>query len=204
MKNAMKNYFFVLSAVLIFSFTLAAQNNPQTVDDLKAEAETFKESEFTRFEIRYDKKTDKSSVYFVGDVIYNELSYPLSGSNIQLLANFQFDSNRLDRNIETFTLIFLTFGKRKEFLKSRNFYVLTDTEKFDFGVGEYNGDVDKGFSASFNNKETLSFEITREQLEKFAKAKTLKLKVGNREFNLKNEMRRGFANTLALGSVENN
>ena len=138
---------------------------------------------------------------YLGDVLTSGATLAFSGLIIQILAGFDYKTDALKNNIETFSIAFSAQGKNFEFFKNQHLYVIADGERFDLGEGDYESGLKRNFLSELKTNEILSFDLSRERFEKFSTAKALEIKVGSREFKIKENTQRGFANVLILGTL---
>lgn len=189
-----------LILILIFSFSAFGQKDAA---DLKKQVKTFKDTNDSRYQIKYDKFEDKTSVLYYGDALNSGLNFTLTGTSIQLYATFIFPGSKLENSIDEFNLLFRASGKEWQFLRNQHLYVIADEQRFDLGEGFRDSEITtRLFFRGLQTVEVLSFKVSREQFEKIAAAKLVELKVGERVFKLKDSVQKGFSNILALGSLE--
>jgi hypothetical protein len=184
-----------ITLILVFNFCAFGQTS---IQDLKNELKTFKDTNDRQYKITYDKFTDKSRVLYLGDIVSSSL---LPGRMVQLLAAFVFEGDKLTSDVSEYALMFESTGKDWEFLRNRELYVLADGERMVLGEGLRESDIKRTLFMGYQTSELLGFRVTREQLEKMANAKSLEMKVGERVIKLKSSSQKGFRNMLELGKL---
>lgn len=184
--------------ILIFSFSAFGQTGVEE-KALKEKAKTFKQKK--QYLIGYDKFADRTTVLFF-EGLSSTSSYMWSGTIISFSISFNFEGKTLNKSIDDFYLIFSAQGKDFKFLKNRRLYVIADEERFDFGDGDLDADIRRQLFGNYKTEETLIYKISRADLEKLSKAKSVEIKVSDRIFKLKPEMIEGLKNILNLGTVK--
>jgi hypothetical protein len=191
-----------LLIVLTLILALTASGQSKSVDDIKAQAKAFKNANARRYKISYDKFESKTSVLYLGDVLNSTINYMSTGGMIDILAAFSFEDDKLSKSADEFVLAFNAEGKDWQFLRNQHLFVIADGERMDLGEGEIESDVNRKLFGGYQTTELLSFNVSRNQFEKLANAKSLELKVINREFKIKPSTQMGFKNILALSEVK--
>jgi hypothetical protein len=104
------------------------------------------------------------------------ITYP---SQFQLSAAFGFKGTSLSGEPK-FGLIFISGGSDWRFLKDHTLYALVDGERLELGEGSHDGNVYLG-----GVSEEMIFNLTRDQFEKLANAKSVEIQLGGFERKLK-------------------
>ena len=132
---------------------------------------------------------------------------PADTPSFSLNFGFGFKTDRFDKNIEKFILIVHSSDTEWKLQKNSQFYAIADGERFAFGDGElidtdYKVNTIPGARAlEVGTRETVSFEITREQLRKLADAKLTEIRIGTREQKLKKKQQDIMKSILILATV---
>jgi len=113
-------------------------------------------------------------------------------TQLALTAAFGFKGTRLNEQPH-FGFIFITDSADWRFLKDHKLYALIDGERLELGEGQHDGDVYLG-----GVKEEMIFELTREQLEKFANGKSVEIQLGGFPRKLKSEQIEKLKTLLSL------
>lgn len=187
--------FFTFFTICIIGLSMSAfaQKSEET---LKKEAKGFKNSK--RYIVKYDKFTDKTTVIYSGSLLNSTLSYMSSGTMMNINVAYEFKSQTSKNPIDKFVLFFRSSGKNWSFLKDRSLYVLADENRIEMGNGSHDSDIGRSLFGDVRTNEILAFEITKNQLSEFGNAKTLEIKLGGREFKIKDEDKTAFLNTIKL------
>lgn len=177
--------------ILIFTFPLFAQKSEA---ELKSQVKTFKHNR--QYIVKYDKFTDVTSVMYMGSILNSTFSYMASGTMIQI--GVIYDSKPINGKTENqFTLYFRATGKNWAFLKDTSLYALADEKRFELGEGNRDSDIGRSISG-MQTKELLTFPMTTELLSNLANAKSLEIKIGGKEFKVKDDDKEAFLNILKL------
>jgi hypothetical protein len=181
----------ILLIILAFSLSGFAQ---KTESQLKTEVKEFKNNR--RYIVKYDKFTDKTTVVYQGSVLGSTMSYVASGTMIQLHAAYGFRAG--DKPYEGYILYFKSSGKNWSFLKDQSLYVLADDKRIEMGDGKRDSDINRGIFGEYRTSEFLGFEMSKEQLAELGNAKNLEIKLGGREFKIKDDDKQAFLNLIKL------
>jgi hypothetical protein len=177
-----------LSILLLTAFTIAAQTiagQSITTDELKARAKKLKIDK--EIMIGYDKFKDQSGIstkpYNLiggGEAFAASMAGALSRdtkSQLALLVNIfvTFPGQKLENAPDEFHLLFTSGSNDWLFLKGdRKAYFLIDKERLVLEPTDRDSDVTRA-----GVTEQLGYEISRNDLEKMIKAKTVEMRLGN-------------------------
>ena len=132
---------------------------------------------------------------------------PADTPSFSINIGFGFKTDKFAKDIEKFILVVHTTDTEWKLLKNSDFYAIADGERFAFGDGEL---IDSDFKVNtipgaraleVGTSETVSFEITREQLKKLANAKLTEIRIGTREQKLKKKQQDIMKSILVLATV---
>ena len=180
----------VITLVLLLSFGSAATTQYEEAG-LKQQIKKFKNSR--RFLVKYDKFKDRTVVRVGPFGLTGSMEYALTNTMIGILAGFGYEGAAIQKSVEAFSLGFTYSGKEWEFLKDRDVYALVDGERMQLGKADRASDINLG-----SVEELLSVSMDTATFNKIANAKVVEIKVGNREFKLKNEHLQAFRDLESL------
>jgi hypothetical protein len=185
----------VLVATLTLSCLTAHAQTPKVRaaggDDLRDRAKKFKNGK--RFFVKYDKFKDQTMVFVGPFSLTGSMEYAFTSSTISIYAAFVFKGQKTDQPVDTLTLGFVHTGKEWQFLKSSDVYVLADGERMVLGEGSRDSDLKIG-----SVEETVEVTLSADMFSKIANSKVVEMKVGSREFKLKDEHLQALHDLLSL------
>lgn len=167
----------------------------KTIDQLKSETKNFRNNK--RFEIEYDKFKDKSAVSFSS---FSVLSTERGGGIIYFGLSFSYDGETLKSSPEKYNLFFLSSGSVWRFLKNRNLIFLLDAERLPFGEGAHNGRIVSSRRSS-GVSESVTFSITRKDLERLVNSKETEFQLGSFTGKLTDEHKQMLKDMLKLSAI---
>ena len=185
----------------------------KSIDDLKAQIKKLKNKR--GFKVEYDRFEDNTIVSSeeVNLIGYNEaFGKMMSGSlasgksvdppSLYMNTFFVFDSDKLNKDVDTFYLAFKSSNQEWQYLRNRDLYAIADNERLVLGTAKFSDNKIKLDRISgVSVQELITFVVTRDQLRKLAEAKSTEIRVGEREQKLKDKHKQMFRNLLALGAV---
>lgn len=181
-----------LIGLLIVLLLIPTQSAPEAT--FKQRVAKFKNSK--RFEMRYDKFDDRTLVKVGPFYLWNELLKP--ENNFQMAAGFAFTGQKLAEQVDQFALIFVVNGDNWKFLEGRTLKMIADDERFDLGEADRTGKVGRSFFGDVRVKESLIVAVPAEVFAKMMTAKKVEMRLGQREFKLKDEHLQAFRDLMSL------
>lgn len=141
------------------------------------------------FALVYDKDSDNSKIYGFSEDFGKQQTSRANLSNLRFGLAFFFQGKTLTAAPNEYVLTVQASGKKPRFADAHDLKFTIDAASLDLGDARYVGK---------SGVEYLNFKLTREQLGKLAKAKTVSMRVGDAEFNLSAEQMKMFADVFAL------
>jgi hypothetical protein len=133
-----------------------------------------------RFETKYDKFKDKTTVQFKRLPLTGTGRRVFSGETLYLIGAFQFKGQALATPVNVAYLGFLSESENWLYLQDKHLIALIDGERVDLGIADRDSDIGLG-----KVTELLIFEIPYETLSKIANGTNVEMQLGSREFRLK-------------------
>ncbi len=162
---------------------------------MQAEIKTFRNNK--RFSVEYDKFNDRSNAKFASFSIYSTVR---GGGIIYFGLSFTFEGNKLKSNADKFNLTFWSSGSAWRFLKDHSLIFLLDDERFPYGEGVHDGRTTSNRIAIV--AESVSFSITKEDVEKIANSKKTELQLGTFVGALTDEHKQMLKDMLVLSKLK--
>lgn len=187
MKKSIICIIFIIFATSVFGQDVS--------EGLKTQIKTFKNK--GRFNVKYDKFEDKTTVVYQGNVLNGTMSFMASGVMIQLHAAYGLRTNG-EKPFKGFLLFFKTFGSNFAFLKNQTLFILADDKRIEMGEGSRDSNIGRGLFGETRINEIVAWEISEEQLEILGNAKSLEIKLGGKEFKIKDDDKEAFLNLIKL------
>lgn len=203
------------TTALLFAFTIHAQESKQSPTpaqgiDVQAKLQTIKDRK--KFVATYDKFKDYTSVLCkpvdllgrgekmavafargMGQGPYHTGPEPdLPPSMFVLTVGFGFNGKLLNEP-PRYALAFGSDSNNWHFLKDHVLYALIDEERLNLGEGQHEGNIYLG-----GVSEQMVFNLSREQIEKFANGKSVEIQLGGFPRKLKPEALNRFRSLLTL------
>lgn len=142
------------------------------------------------FALAYDEKGGVSKIYGFGEDFGKEQDKRNQVESMRFGLAFFFSGRELKTAPAEYTLTFQAGTKRAKFAESHSLKFTIDNEILDLGEARY-ANKNQGI-------EYLNFKLSREQLSKLARGKTVSMKIGNADFTLSAAQVKMFADLLAL------
>lgn len=192
----------LLGLFLCLVFSLSAFGQSKDFSTLKREAKTFKKSKI--YAVGYEKFKDFTLVSFNGATIKSDKGFAFgNGAIITFGVDFVFRGQVLKETNNEFAWNFYAYGQGGwSFLKDRSLYILADGERFELNEGLRDGSVSQGILGTVTTQEKLSFIINRQDLEKFANAKSLEIKLSNSPIKIKTEHQQILKDILQISIIK--
>ena len=173
-----------ISLCIIFALACVASCMAQYVKPAPAKIKLKHKS---RIGMMYDKFKDESTVIVGPYFLTSGMEYALTNSQFQMMAAFTFTGQKLEKPVDHVTLAFLSSSKEWTFLQDQDLYVLVDGERLSLGKAERDSDIKLG-----GVKEYLGVSLPYDTFLKIANGKNVEMKLGPKEFKLKDEHLEGF------------
>jgi len=173
-----------ISLLLILAFAFAVSILAQSVKPPPAK---FKLKHKSRISSSYDKFKDQTIVRVGPYVLTGTMDYVMTSSQFFMMGAFTFEGQKLDNPVGNATIAFLSKSKDWKFLKDRSLYALADGERLDLGTAEHDSDVRLG-----GLSESLAVSVPYDTFVKIANGTNVEMKLGTKEFKLKDEHLEGF------------
>lgn len=179
-----------LLIVLASPFSVVAQQPPlaDTTESIQAKVKKLRNGK--RFRVRYDKFKDYTwiSVWFAtgrGGLLGGQVGCKgVSPKDAPSCSYF-------------FVVEFYSRGWRHLEEENQKLYAIIDGERLQIGLGEHDGNVSSGrYSVSVH--EEIAFKLGADMFHKLATGKSVELKIGATEFQLKDEHQEAFRDLLSL------
>lgn len=133
-----------------------------------------------RFETKYDKFKDETTVQFKRLPLTGTGRRLMSGETLYLIGAFRFKGQTLAASVNVAYLGFISESENWLYLRDRDLIALIDGERLVLGSAERDSDVGLG-----RVSEVLVFEIPHETLLRLANGTQVEMQLGLREFKLK-------------------
>ena len=179
----MRTTAYLLLSSLFFScaINIAAQDSsPLTKQRVKLKHKS-------RIGFKYDKFKDQTTVRVGPYFMTGGMEYAMTNSQFEMIAAFSVPGQKLVKPVGSVTLAFESKSKEWKFLNERNLYALVNGERLNLGEAVRDSDVRRGGVSEF-----LSVSVPYETFIKIANGKTVEMKLGEKEFKLKDEHLEGF------------
>lgn len=134
-----------------------------------------------RFETKYDKFKDTTTVQFKRLPLTGSSRRVLGGETLYLVGAFRFSGLKLTAPVEYAYLGFLSESRDWVYLRDQHLIALVDGNRIDLGKAERDSAVWWGGAVS----ELLAFRLSYETLLKVANGSEVEMQLGSREFKLK-------------------
>ncbi len=175
-----------LALLFFFSVPVYSQNPA-----FKQKIKKFKNSR--RFFVKYDKFKNETTITAGPFSLTGTMEYMMTDTMIFLYSGFRFEGENITTPVDAFYLGFSYSGREWQFLKNTDVYALVDGERMHLGEADRDSDVHLG-----GVEEMLAIKLDQATFSKIAKAKSVELKVGEREFKLKEEHLQSFRDLISL------
>lgn len=133
-----------------------------------------------RFETKYDKFKDETTVQFKRLPLTGTGRRVWSGETLYLVGAFHFKGQTLATPVKVAYLGFISESENWLYLRDKNLIALIDGERLDLGSADRDSNVRLG-----KVSELLVFEIPHETLLKIANGTSVEMQLASREFKLK-------------------
>ena len=156
-----------------------------------------------RFETKYDKFKDQTTVRFKRVPITGTTRRVFAGETLYLVGAFAFPGSELKAPVDTAYLGFLSESKDWIYLRDQHLIALVDGQRVDLGTAE-TGDSDVRLGGV---TELLAFRVSHEMLLKVANGSKVEMQLGSREFKLKDNhlyALQDLANRMRSGNPKKN
>jgi hypothetical protein len=185
----MKKYILLPLIILIAAAASFAQT--KTNEAIAKQIKTLKADK--NITLTYDDASNMSKIMVRGDDFGSEQDKRSGVEAMNFGMAFFYQGKSLTAAPETINFTFWVLNKKPKFAESHAWTVTIGSETLDLGDARY-------AAKPSENMEYLNFKISRENLEKIAKASDVKLKIGNAELKFTPEQLRTFANLLKISN----
>jgi hypothetical protein len=173
---------------LVFPCALAQEST------LKEKVKKFKNSR--RFSVRYDRFDDRTFVTVGPFFLDHDLLDP--NNNFQMASGFSFAGASQSQPVEQYQLIFLSSDEDWKFSDNSDLKAIVDGERMALGEASRKSKVDSTWMGEVKTKETLLIDVPADVFNKIAHAKKVEMRLGKKEFKIKEEHRHAFRDLLSL------
>lgn len=183
----MKKYFLLPLIILIgvgagFGQSKSNEAIAKQIKDLKAEKNITQS---------YDDASQMSKIMVVGDDFGSEQDKRTGVEAMNFGMAFFYQGKALTAAPDEINFTFWVLNKKPKFAASHAWTAIIGNETLDLGDARY-------VSKPKENMEYLNFKISRQNLEKIAKASDVKFKIGDAELKFTPEHLKTFANLLKI------
>lgn len=174
-------FLIIMSAICAFAQSKTSAAIEKQLKTLKADK---------TFALNYDEKGDVSKIYGFSEDFGKEQNKRNAVESMRFGLAFFFLGRELKTAPADYTLTFQAGTKKAKFSEAHSLKFTIDNETLDLGEARY-ANKNQGI-------EYLNFKLSREQLSKLARGKTVSMKIGNADFTLSAAQIKMFADLLAL------
>lgn len=165
---------------------------------LKEKIKKFKNSK--RYDVRYDKFDDQTLVRVGPFFLSADLLNP--SNNFQMMAAFSYAGQSNGQPVEQYELVFISNGQDWSFLDDRDLKAIVDGERKSFGEAKRKGDIGRNWLGEVRVKEALFVTVPAEDFRKISEAKKVEMRLGRKEFKLKDEHLQAFRDLQSLAATD--
>jgi hypothetical protein len=133
-----------------------------------------------RFETKYDKFKDTTTVQFKRLPLTGTGRRVFSGETLYLIGAFRFKGQAIAAPVNVAYIGFLSESENWLYLQDKHLIALIDGERLDVGIAARDSDIGLG-----KVTELLVFDISYETLLKIANGTNVEMQLGSRELKLK-------------------
>lgn len=172
-----------LTAVLILALVSSAVVQAQEGTTAQPTPKPIKKPGYfnrARFETKYDKFKDTTTVQFKRLPLTGTSRRVLSGETLYFIGAFHFKGQVIAMPVSVAQIGFLSESEDWLYLRDSHLTALIDGERVDLGIANRDSNVGKE-----KVNELLIFEVSYETLLKIANGATVEMQLGPREFKLK-------------------
>lgn len=179
--------FYLITMIILLS-AATAFSQLKSSEAIEKQLKTLKADKV--FSLGYDKNSDFSKVYGFGEDFGEAQNKRNQVESMRFGLAFFFQGKDLKTAPNEYVMTFQAGTRQAKFSQAHSLKFTIDNENLDLGEARYANKND--------GTEYLNFKISRDQLSKLAKGKTVSLKIGNAEYTLAAAHLKMFADFFAL------